>query len=325
VRRRVQLAVGLLLCCFGLALVPFATGARATADATAVITGSETSYTLTWRAGGDEALRCMGLILLPGEVPTAATGPAEWLIRVLPLPGDPQGRWVVHATKQPPGLAPGASLAIQFTTQARLATNQAREIRFSSTCVVGSDVVKQSSGPIPPPPPPPRPPPPPPRPKPCACESLDVQLDWTIASEQEAAFALDWVLGCTKGDGGCAGKLEVELTTASKRENVRLRVTHAGTAQATGATWLVDCRGKCFRARPRTTAGTGSVRLSTPGREVFGPRGIASVTLEVDRTCKRRLTTKRFRVAFNAGGGISLRRSDLNGNGVPDGNEKRKG
>ena len=41
--------------------------------------------------------------------------------------------------------------------------------------------------------------------------------------------------------------------------------------------------------------------------------------LEVDRFCKRQLTTKRFRVAFNADGKVSLRRSDLNGNGVAAG------
>jgi hypothetical protein len=45
--------------------------------------------------------------------------------------------------------------------------------------------------------------------------------------------------------------------------------------------------------------------------------------LEVDRFCKRELTTKRFRIAFNDGGAISKRRSDLNGNGVADGKEKK--
>ena len=323
-RRHLRVVVVVLLCCGGLALVPLATGARSTADASAVIAGSGTSYTLTWTAGGDEALRCMGLILLPGEVPTGATGPAGWTIRALPLPGDAQGRHVVHATKQPPGLAPGASLAIQFTTQARLAPNQPREIRFSSTCVVGSDVVKQSTGPTAPPRPPP-PPPPSPRPKPCVCESLEVRLGSRISSAQAVTLDLDWVLGCTNGDGGCQGKLEVELSTASKRANVRLLVVQEGTGRATGGKWLVDCEGKCFRARPRKVSGGASVSLDAPEREVFGPRGIGSVTLEVDRLCKRRLTTKRFLVAFNAGGRVSLRRSDLNGNGVADGKEKRSG
>jgi hypothetical protein len=322
--RCLHVAVAVLLCCGGLALVPLATGASSTADATAVIAGSGTSYTLTWTAGGDEALRCMGLILLPGEVPTGATGPAEWTIRVLPLPGDAQGRWVVHATKPPPGLAPGASLAIQFTTQAPLAPNQPREIRFSSTCVVGSDVVKQSTGPTAPPRPPP-PPPPSPKPKPCVCESLEVRLGSRISSAQEVNLDLDWALACTKGDGGCQGKLEVELSTASKRANVRLLVVQEGTGRATGGKWFVDCEGMCFRSRGRKTAGEALVSLIAPAREDFGPRGIGSVTLEVDRFCKRRLTTKRFRIAFNAEGRVSLRRSDLNGNGVADGREKRSG
>ena len=218
-RRHPHVVVAMLVCWGGLALVSLATGARSTADASAVIAGSGTSYTLTWTAGGDEALRCMGLILLPGEVPTGATGPAEWTIRVLPLPGDAQGRWVVHATKPPPGLAPGGSLAIPFTTQAPLAPNQPREIRFSSTCVVGSDIVKQSSGPTAPPRPPP-PPPPSPRPKPCACESLDVQLGSRISSAQDVHLDLDW--GARVHEGGWrmpgeAGGRAVQRLEASER------------------------------------------------------------------------------------------------------------
>jgi hypothetical protein len=317
----VVVMVAVLCCCGGLALAPFATGASSTADASAAIAGSGTSYTLTWTAGGDEPLRCMGLILLPGERPTGATGPSGWTIRALPLPGDAQGRWVVHATKPPPGLAPGSSLAIQFTTQAQLAPNRPREIRFSSTCVVGSDVVKQSSGPPAPPPAPP----PSPKPKPCACDSLDVRLGSRISSAREVTLDLDWTLGCTKGDGRCEGKLEVELSTASKRADVRLLVVQAGTGRATGGKWLVDCEGRCLRNRSRKIAGGAQVSLDAPKGEVFGPSGIRSVTLEIDRFCKRRLTTKQFLVAFSAGGKVSLRRSDLNGNGVADGKEKRAG
>jgi hypothetical protein len=318
-RRLVHVVVGVLLCCGGLALVPFAAGASKTVDAGAAIAGSGTSYTLTWTAGGNEALRCMGLILRPGEVPTAATGPAGWTIRALPLPGDAQGRWVVHATQPAPGLAPGASLAIRFTTQAPLAQSQPREIRFSSTCVVGSDVVKTSTGPTPPPPPPP----PSPRPKPCVCDSLEVKLGTRISSAREVNLDLDWALGCTKGDGGCQGKLEVELSTASKRANVRLLVVQEGTGRATGGKWLVDCEGKCSRNRGRKTSGGAQVSLDAPDGQVFGPQGIKSVAVEIDRVCKRGLTTKRFLVAFSAGGKVSLRRSDLNGNGVADGREKR--
>ena len=134
---------------------------------------------------------------------------------------------------------------------------------------------------------------------------------------------LDWALGCTKGSGRCKGKLEVELSTASKRAKVRLLVVQNGRGVATGGTWLVDCEGACSPNRPRTIRGEAGVSLDAPDGEVFGPRGIGSVTLEVDRVCKRRLTTRRFLVAFNAGGKVSLRRSDLNGNGVPDGREKR--
>jgi hypothetical protein len=47
--------------------------------------------------------------------------------------------------------------------------------------------------------------------------------------------------------------------------------------------------------------------------------------LEIDRFCRRELTTKRFTVAFGADGRVSARRSDLNGNGVADGREKRPG
>jgi hypothetical protein len=313
-RRRVHVVV--LLCCGGLAPVPFAAGASPTADTSAVISGTGTSYKLIWTAGGNEALRCMGLILLPGEVPTGATGPAGWTIRVLTLPGDAQGRWVVHATKPPPGLAPRASLAIRFTTQASLAPNQPREIRFSSTCVVGSDVVKRSTGPTPPPPPPP--------PKPCRCVSLNVELGRIREqAAQRVVVDLEWALACTKGKGRCTGQLITELSPASKRADVGLSVIQDGSGRATGGRWLVTCEGRCFLSRGREITDAAFVDLRAPPAAEFGPRGIESVMLEVDRVCTRELTTRRFLVAFNAGGKVSLRRSDLNGNGVADGREKR--
>ena len=75
----------------------------------------------------------------------------------------------------------------------------------------------------------------------------------------------------------------------------------------------------------RKSAGGAQVSLTAPDGKVFGPRGIGSVMVEIDRFCKRRLTTKRFRIAFNADGKVSLRRSDLNGTGVADGREERAG
>jgi len=319
-RRPALTVMATLVAAAAMALVPLAPAATATADATAVIAGSGTSYTLTWTAGGDEALRCMGLILLPGEVPTGATGPAGWLIRALPLPGDPQGRWVVHATQPPPGLAPGATLPIQFTMQGPLAPNAPREIRFSSTCVAGSDVVKQSSGPTAPPPPPP----PPPKKTPCVCDSLDVQLDIRRVDERKALAFVEWELECTKGNGSCEGRLEVELATSAERANVRLQDIDPTPRRAKGGAWLVDCKGKCGRNHGRLTREERSFFLLPPLAEDLGPGGIGAVTLEVDRFCRRQLTTKRFRIAFNAGGVISKRRSDLNGNGVADGKEKKR-
>jgi hypothetical protein len=255
----------------------------------------------------------MGLILLPGEVATGATGPPDWTIRALPLPGDAQGRYVVHATRPPPGLAPGTTLAIRFTTRAPLGTNRAREIRFSPTCVVGSDVVKQSSGPPPPPPPPP------PKPRPCKCESLTVGLGPDSKRDRRHhQFLLVWDLECTGGAGGCSGRLEAQLPAAERRKGVRIRLNE-GDQHA--VEWRLNCRGSC--PQRRVAEGSALLDVTASPNAPFGAK-IGAIRIRVERFCKRQRAPQIIRIAFNPDGRISQRRSDLNGNGVADGKEKRK-
>ena len=51
---------------------------------------------------------------------------------------------------------------------------------------------------------------------------------------------------------------------------------------------------------------------------------VGAVRITVERFCKRQRVPQTIRIAFNPDGRISVRRSDLNGNGVADGKEKRK-
>jgi hypothetical protein len=246
----------------------------------------------------------MGLILLPGEVPTGATGPPGWTIRALPLPGDAQGRYVVHATQPSPGLAPGATLAIQFTTRAALATNRAREIRFSSTCVVGSDVVKQSTGPT----------------RRCVCQTLTAVIEpntVAIVSDSRRGMRLiarvRWAMHCSAGSGVCGGHLTLRPSRHSRDRGVRVVAPKHS---------LIECDGRC----ERTTSGKARFTLVAGpafGRGVRGRR-VGVIGLTMFRFCRIRdphppLT---FRIVFTENGEIDRGRSDLNANTRNDGDDR---
>jgi hypothetical protein len=310
----------------GIALVALAALTLASASAAreqvvsarAVITGSATSYRITWTNTGDQAILCAGL-LLTGVQPTSASGPAGVLTRV----GTFQGRGLVHmqGNAATPVVAAGGTAAASFTTNVAIPLNAGGEIRYSATCLPGSDIVGQATGPPAPPPPPP-----PKKQKPCRCVSLDVELAANKSASERTRAVLDqkWTLGCTKGSGHCSGRLITELSSASKRADVDLSVVQDGVGRGRAGKWFVTCDGRCFLSRPREISGAGYIDLRPPRGQRFGPGGITSVTLEVERICRRELTTKRFLIEFNAVGAINERRSDLNGNGVADGKERKK-
>lgn len=292
---------------FALLLVPLGQAATATVSAAATIAGSGTSYRVTIRNTGDEPLRCVGL-LLDGVQPTAATGPAGVLTRV----GTFQGRGLVHMlAQQSDVVAPGGSVTVPFTTNAPIATNAGGELRYSSTCAAGSDVIGRATGPAPPP-------------RPCTCKKLDVALFGTTKgseSRQTGFFArleLRWTMTCSGGPGKCAGRLFVSGSRTSRVLGVKVFL---GTSQDGGR---VSCTGTCTR----TASGDERMLVDSDNRafskENIGKGKGRSITIEVDVFCSGERAPRIFELVFRPGtGNLDRRLSDLNGNGIPDGGARR--
>ena len=274
-----------LLLLGALLLVPLATGASAVVSATATITGSGTSYRLTVRNTGDEPLKCVGL-LLEGVQPTAASGPAGVLTRV----GTFQGRGLVHMQGDLV-VAPGAAVTVQFTTNVPISANAGGELRYSSTCAAGSDQISRATGP------------PPPAPPPCECESFDARITFVDKYLEEKTthirLKLGWTLECSGGAGRCKGRLTVRVPRKFRRASVEDNLSQ-------------PCAGAC-KGR---TSGTRAFSFRSGNPTTRSDSIVMRVQFECAGEKRERLYTMRFRGRDNTT--IDLKRSDLNGNQVPD-------
>lgn len=217
--RRLALAIAAA----ALLLAPAAPG-RPWLQAQARITGSGTNWTLTVENVSTDgmSIRCFRYVAPSGSTITGVTTPPGWTSLG---PSPPSGTFGFRQDN--PGLAPGQSLSIAFTTQAALAAGGT--LRYSGDCVtdVATEIPPPTSPPPPPapppPPPPPTPPPPPPPPpakkklKPCKCSTLTVRLDPTLLNKRlrpdkhDFGVGIRWTVTCTRGKGGCKGTLRFSL------------------------------------------------------------------------------------------------------------------
>jgi hypothetical protein len=224
--------------------------------------------------------------------PTVASGPAGVLTRV----GTFQGRGLVHLQAQTSDVvAAGGTVIVPFTTNVPIPTRAGGEIRYSATCAPGSDAVGRATGPEPPPPPPP-----------CRCESLAARISEVDklleARTTHISLKLAWTLECSGGAGRCSGLLAVRVPRKFRRTSVANNLSQ-------------PCVGPCGR------------RVS--GTRVFSFRSgdpttrTDSIVLRVRFECagktRERIYTMRFRGKTNEA--IDLKRSDLDGNLVPDGKD----
>jgi hypothetical protein len=278
-------------------------GATATVGANGVITGSGTSYRLTVTNTGTEPIKCFGL-LLDGVQPTSASGPPGVLTRV----GTFQGKGLVHMQGDLV-VPPGGTVNVDFQTNVAIPANAGGEIRYSATCLAGSDVVGRATGPTPPPPPPPRP-----EPKRCACKQLKARIvpnRLDITRDEAAGATLEvlvsWTMTCTRGAGTCEGTITLAPSARGKRLGARV------TAPAAGG---ITCTGPCTK----TTTRFQKFVVTTGPRYGLGKRGKTDVLLRLQakRVCGATRIPQTFDIVFARTGAIDLRRSDLNANGRPD-------
>lgn len=316
-RLAIVIAVGLGLLGAGLA-----NGGTTTVSATAQVTGSGTSYRLSVTNTGTEPILCFGL-LLNGVQPLSASGPSGVLTRV----GVFQGKGLVHMQGNPV-VAPGATVTADFKTNVPIPATAVRsrgapvaravatnaEIRYSATCQPGSDVFGTATLP------PAQPPPPPPPPPPCECEKLTVTASNYSSKQVETGpttlkLKLRWIMSCSQGDGECAGLLKLGKPAGSDI------VFEAPTATD------VSCAGKCDPAGATSAAGVVNVRMRSVRTLDFDNRAGKTVVFPVRRFCVRAgrnvsVGTTRIRLVFAGTGFLDKKKSDLNGNGKPDGADR---
>jgi hypothetical protein len=174
----------------------------------------------------------------------------------------------------------------------------------------------------------PPPPPPTPKPKPCKCKTLTVELQHgrlpelvdSTAGRLSIDLWLHWEMDCTKGSGGCEGTITASPSVADKNKGLRIKRLKG---KSRGGE--ITCKGPCFKLNG------GNVHFRLAGGANFGEgklaRSVRAITLEVDRFCSKDLAPKVFEFVFSRGTGapdIDHLKSDFNGNGIPDGDEKKK-
>lgn len=164
-----------------------------------------------------------------------------------------------------------------------------------------------------------------PRP-PCLCDRLGARIHPYFASVTSSgmrvAFSLTWEMTCTEGAGTCQGRLMLGAPPGDRAQGLQVfRVVGKG-QKRTKAT-AVTCVGPCSRAS------TGATRFNIVGGRNFSKdklgKTVKLVSIEVERFCERRRAPQTFTLVFLAGprGPLDIARSDLNGNGIPDGRERR--
>jgi len=253
-------------------LVPLAAGGAATLNATAVVAGSGTEYTITVTNTGDESIICM-TFFPKGVNVVKVFGPGP------PRPfegGFGAGDFV---------LLRGHSATWRFTTDKAMEVNAGGELRVSADCS-GNDVVVDATGPAPgeaPPPPP------------CKCLTLTARIvPSSIAITNPGSlggvhltFAMHWTMNCTSGVAGCNGTLDL---VPPKGRTYRSYFNNASTH--------IACNGDCAKLTE------GTQKFTLIGNRGLGAdrRGkmVTSIPITIDRSCQSKtLRQISLRLVFN--------------------------
>ena len=311
-----------------LVLLTLAAAASATqqvGSGTATITGSGTSWSLTIANTGTEAIKCWRYTFPPGIQATA-------------IRNSPTG-WQVGGNKPPPapilggrsdaGIAPSGRATFGFTTTRAFDTGRRLSgvsadppgITAGSTDCVSDFNIPTDYGSSPPPPQP--------KPKPCKCKTLDVEIPVlrhpeivrSTAGGLSIDFWLKWVMDCTNGAGRCRGTVTASPTVGDRASGLRVK-----RLKGKNRTGVIDCEGPCSRLNG------GNVHFRLLGGANFGEaklgKSVRVITLEVDRFCSRDLAPRTLDFVFGRDyrgePEIDFEKSDLNGNGIRDGKEKKK-
>jgi len=300
----VRVRLGLLALLTAAALAPLAAGASATVNATGVVAGSGTQYTIKVTNTGDESIICMQFFP-SGATVVAASGPGS--PRTFGGGFGSQGFVLLR----------GDSATWTFTTDKALSANAGGKLHVSGDCA--TDVIVDASGPAPPP---------------CECSTVDAFLNnFHIFGKASTRIEFDvkWKITCTAGTGGCKGRVNVLAPRGATF------LTQGGKTLRPARPTVVrlECAGPCaatmggrqtlqYVAFQTAKGKKGKVRTVPNPR--FLPEGRANKDFEIrlgvlcisPSGVPGVSTTKKLKLHFDKYGQVDYKKSDLNGDGVPD-------
>lgn len=150
------------------------------------------------------------------------------------------------------------------------------------------------------------------QPKPCQCAKLHAVASG-VASGQlthpngpvHVGMTITWDMTCTAGKGHCKGKIKVLPPAGSD-------------VKITQPTKTVTCSVPC------ESSNSGSFRLKATSADDldFDNRAGKSYAFRLRLSCAGGSSVEKITLAFGRRGFLDRKKSDLNGNGIPDGKEK---
>lgn len=159
---------------------------------------------------------------------------------------------------------------------------------------------------------------------PCKCEKIDVSVkprgvvvkyakNLTTGKHTKATFYLDltWAMTCSPGTSGCEGRIVVLPEKAGHIQLVKITENRQPVQ-------YVTCIGPCNK---RTT---GKFKVeATSTKDVHGGTFPFSFNenceLSIPTFHEEHLRTEKIKLVFRADGDLDVSKSDLNGDGKPDG------
>jgi uncharacterized repeat protein (TIGR01451 family) len=262
--------------------------------------GSRLTYTVTVRNAGGVPVSVVGLDSLPKEVTFVSAAASQ---------GGACGLNASGLVQCPLGtIAPGltATFTIVVIVRERPAsgtiTNRCTAFgtpRSEAHCEVQTRVVVAA-------------------PKKCDCTGLDVTVGYIRIGNPSWTMNLRWTLTCT----GAAGKPCQGTIGGFQWSGSPLWLGSANIIQVTRPRppTVVRCEGKCAK---RPTTGTTRVSgVAKGGRFQPGKRANQLATFSFRSFCEGKQVGRfNIKIQFGPTGALDRKRSDLNGNGKPDGSE----
>ncbi len=267
-----------------------------------MISGSGTTWSIEIENTGSEPIICFQFFLASGVLATTpGTGPAGWQLAT-------NGQ--VIGGRSATGIPPGGKQTFTFPTSVPYPPNGGGRLNVSSNCQ--TDVAASVSGPALPPP----------KEKKCKCAGLTVTTRAANIGFASWSMTVDWTLTCT-GDagGGCQGEIRPGGWNRGDMVITRPKAPKAKKGE-TPKPLVLTCKGKCKKKPSK-----GSVRLSGRAEKSLKrtTRAAQQYQFVLNQYCDgKKVGNTRVTVVFDLNGRVDKKASDLNANGVPDGQDKKR-